>query len=255
MDKIVSNFYLIRVDGTPVYVGYTNRPIKARFREHLRDKDFGDGEVTLEGLGKLAYAFTWDTELINQYAKEVSNKEAELVYQYGTPGSQWQKGISGSIGGQTWANVKYFVKTNKDNPKFSGMHEGEVLEYLDTSYRVSRYLKDFISSMGDPVSRYLGNFVSNMGDPVADYVRNFVSTMEDPVETYMRSFVGSMDDPVAIYLGSFVKHMGDPVAIYLGNFVRHMDDPVAIYLTSFVGNMGDPVYRYLGNFVGNMKRP
>ena len=38
--NIISNFYLIREDNIPVYVGYTNRPVKQRFREHLRDKDF-----------------------------------------------------------------------------------------------------------------------------------------------------------------------------------------------------------------------
>ena len=192
MDKIISNFYLIRVDGSPVYVGYTNRPIKARFREHLRDKDFGDGEVTLEGLGKLSYAFTWDTELINQYAKEVSSRESKLVYQYGTQGSQWQKGTSEGIGGQTWANVKYFVKTNKDNPKFSGMHEGEILEYLDTSDRVSRYLRNFVSNMDDPVSIYLKSFVGTMNDPVSIYLKSFVGTMNDPVADYMKNFVGNM---------------------------------------------------------------
>ena len=222
MDKIISSFYLISVDGSPVYVGYTNRPIKTRFREHLRDKDFGAGEVTLEGLGKLAYAFTWDTELVNQYAKEVSNKEAELVYQYGTQDSQWQKGMGESIGGQTWANVKYFVKTNRDNPKFSGLHEGEILEYLDTSDRVARYLGSFVSNMNDPVSIYIGHFVSHMDDPVSIYLGNFVSNMNDPVANYIGHFVSSMDDPVSIYMKSFVSHMDDPVANYLKNFVGNM---------------------------------
>ena len=267
MDKIVSSFYLISVDGSPVYVGYTNRPIKARFREHLKDKDFGEGEVTLEGLGKLSYAFTWDTELINQYAKGVSDKEAELVYQYGTQGSQWQKGTSESIGGQTWANVKYFVKTNRDNPKFSGMPEGEILEYLDTSDRVSRYLGNFIGNMDDPVAIYLGSFVGTMddpvsdymkgfvkgmNDPVADYLHNFVSNMDDPVAIYLKNFVGSMNDPVSRYMKDFVGSMGDPVAIYLKSFVAHMDEPLTTYMKSFVGNMNDPVARYMKDFVGSM---
>ena len=178
MDKIISNFYLIRVDGSPVYVGYTNRPIKARFKEHLVDKNFGDGEVTLEGLGKLSYAFTWDTELINQYAKEVRDRESELVYRYGTQGSQWQKGTSGNIGGQTWANVKYFVKTNRDNPKFSGMPEGEILEYLNTSDKVSRYMKSFVGSMDDHVAIYMKSFVGGMNDPISRYMKDFVGNMK-----------------------------------------------------------------------------
>ena len=79
MKALKSNFYLIRVDNTPVYIGYTNRPIKTRFREHLHDKDFGDGKVTQESLGSMSFDFTWDINLINQYAKEVSDRETELI--------------------------------------------------------------------------------------------------------------------------------------------------------------------------------
>lgn len=240
MDKIVSNFYLIKVDDSPVYVGYTNRPIKARFREHLKDKDFGDGEVTLEGLGKLSYAFTWDTELINQYAKEVSNRESKLVYQYGTQGSQWQKGTGESIGGQTWANVKYFVKTNRDNPKFSGMHEREILEYLDTS---------------DRVSKYLGNFIGNMDDPVSDYMKGFVGHMYvDTVDHYLRSFVNNMDDPISAYLKGFIHHMEDPVETYMRSFVNHMNDPVSDYMRDMVKDWEPVEVTYMKNFVKHMKR-
>ena len=58
MKALKSNFYLIRVDDTPVYIGYTGRHIKARFREHLHDKDFGDGKVSIESLGSLTFNFT-----------------------------------------------------------------------------------------------------------------------------------------------------------------------------------------------------
>ena len=270
MVEIISNFYLIRVEGSPVYVGYTNRPIKDRFREHLKDKDFGSGDVTLEGIGELLYTFTWDMSLINQYAREVSDRESELIYQYGTQDSPWQKGIGDSIGGQTWANIKYFVKTNRDNPKFSGMHEGEVLEYLDTSYKVYRYLSGFVSTMNDPVSIYLGHFVANMGDPVSiymgsfvssigdpvsRYLRDFVSSIGDPISRYMKDFVSHMDDPVAIYLGHFVSTMNDPISIYMKSFVSHMDDPVSIYMKNFVLNINDPVAIYVGSFVSNMNDP
>ena len=126
MNKIVSNFYLIRLDSEPVYVGYTNRPINTRFKEHLRDKDFGDTEPTVESLGSLEYDFTWDEELINSYAKEVSARETELILEYNTQDSVWQKGTSRSLGGQTWANVKYFIRNNRDNPKFRGLPEDAI---------------------------------------------------------------------------------------------------------------------------------
>ena len=145
MKALKSNFYLIRVDDTPVYVGYTNRPIKTRFREHLHDKDFGDGEVTVEELDNLAFPFTWDITLINQYAKEVSDRETELITEYGTATSVWQKGINGSIGGQTWANVKNFVLTNKDNPKFKEIPNDTILKLVEYQHKMIEYLKHVIT--------------------------------------------------------------------------------------------------------------
>lgn len=145
MNKIISNFYLIRLDGEPVYVGYTNRPIKTRFKEHLRDKDFGDVTPTAESLGSLEYDFTWDDELINSYSREVSARETELIIEYGTKDSMWQKGTSRSIGGQTWANVKYFIRNNRDNPKFRGLPEEAILALIEYQRKMITYLKSVIS--------------------------------------------------------------------------------------------------------------
>lgn len=241
MNKIVSNFYLIRVGGKPSYVGYTNRPSKTRFNEHKRDKDFGDDLVELESLGSLEYDFTWDEELISRYAKEVSDKENELILKYGTKDTIWQKGTSGSLGGQTWNDIKHFVRTNRDNPKFRGLPEEAILAYLETSDRVSRYMSNFVNTMDDPVAIYLKNFVNHMDDPVSRYMSSFVSHMDDPVASYMKNFVGNIDDPVSIYMKNFVNHMDDPVALYLKDFVHDMNDPVASYMKNFVGNMKNPV--------------
>ena len=255
MNKVISNFYLIRLDDKPVYVGYTNRPIKTRFSEHLKDKDFGGAKATLEGLGGLEYNFTWDMNLINSYSREVSDRETELIWKYGTQDSVWQKGLGTTIGGQTWANVKHFVRTNRDNPKFRSMSETDIIEYLETSNRVSRYMQSFVSSMDDPVAIYMKSFVGSMDDPVAIYMKSFVNHMDDPVAIYMGSFVSNMDDPVAIYMKNFVNHVDDPVAIYMKNFVNHVDDPVAIYMKNFVGSINDPVAIYMKNYVRNMDDP
>lgn len=226
MNKIVSNFYLIRLNGEPVYVGYTNRTIKQRFSEHKKDKDFGDAEPTVESLGKLEYDFTLDEALIDNYAKEVSVRETELILAHGTKDTVWQKGTGENIGGQTWANVKYFIRTNRDNPKFRGLSEEDILDYLEIS---------------DKVYRYIGSFVSHMKDPVSVYMQHFVSNMDDPVSIYMKNFVNHMDDPIAIYLKNFVRNMDDPVAKYMKNFVNNMDDPVSIYMKSFVSHMKKPI--------------
>ena len=252
MNKIVSNFYLIKVGGKPSYVGYTNRPIKTRFREHLKDKDFGDNLVELENLGALEYDFTWDMELINSYAREVSSRETELIVKYSTKDSIWQKGLGDALGGQNWANVKSFVKTNRDNPKFSGLSEEDIIAYLETSDKVSRYLVNFVSSMNDPVYIYMKTFVGSMNDPVATYMQGFVSHMNDPIAVYMKDFVHHMGDPVALYMKDFVHNMDEAVVAYMKHFVSTMGDPVALYMKGFVSTMDDPVVAYMKNFVGDM---
>ena len=161
MNKIVSNFYLIRLDSEPVYVGYTNRPINTRFKEHLRDKDFGDTEPTVESLGSLEYDFTWDEELINIYAKEVSARETELILAYNTKDTIWQKGTSGNLGGQTWANVKNFVRTNHDNPKFRGLPEEAILALIEYQRKMTAYLKNVISHTKPLEDTRLKNVISH----------------------------------------------------------------------------------------------
>lgn len=255
MNKIVSNFYLIKVGGKPSYVGYTNRPIKARFKEHKKDKDFGDELVTLESLGSLEYDFTWDMELINSYAKEVSDKETELILTYNTQDSIWQKGLGTTLGGQTWANVKYFIRTNRDNPKFRGLPEEAILAYLEEGARANRYMSSFVSTMNLPEVIYMSNFVNNMNLPEARYISDFVNNMNLPEVTYMKSFVNHMNLPEVIYMKSFVSTMNLPEVIYMKSFVGHMNLPEVTYMSSFVGNMNLPIVTYMKHFVGNMKKP
>ena len=191
MKALKSNFYLIRVDDTPVYVGYTNRPIKTRFREHLHDKDFGDGEVTVEELDNLAFPFTWDITLINQYAKEVSDRETELITEYGTATSVWQKGINGNIGGQVWNDIKHFVLTNKDNPKFRGMNDDVILELVE-------YQRKMI--------KYLWNVISNT-KPVEDTrLKSVIKNTKPLEETRLKSVIASTKPLEDTRLKSVIKH-------------------------------------------------
>ena len=255
MNKIVSNFYLIKVGGKPSYVGYTNRPIKARFKEHKKDKDFGDELVTLESLGSLEYDFTWNEELINSYAKQVSTRETELILTYGTQDSIWQKGTSGNLGGQTWANVKYFIRTNRDNPKFRGLPEEAILAYLEEGTRLSTYMSNFVNNMNLPEARYISSFVGHMKLPEARYISDFVNTMNLPEVIYMKHFVSTMNLPEVIYMKHFVSNMNLPEVTYMSNFVNHMNLPETTYMSSFVSNMKLPEDRYISDFVSTMNLP
>jgi len=264
---IKSKFYLIRGDGEPIYVGFTNRPIKQRFSEHKADKDFSDyEEITIEKIDELDYEFTWDEDILYKNANEVSVRENQLIIKYGTQDSRYQKA---SGGGQVWNYEKWFVRTNKDNPKFKDMSGDEIEDWIGDEQAVDRYLSgfvnhmkedigrylsDFINNMKDPVSAYLSNFVNHMKDPVSDYLSNFVNNMKGPVDVYLIHFVNDMKDSIDRYLKDFVGSIRESVDQYLKNFVNHMRDPTSVYLSNFVNCMYEPADKYLINFVGNMKK-
>jgi len=139
---IKSKFYLIRGDGEPIYVGFTNRPIKQRFSEHKADKDFSDYEsVTIEKIDELNYEFTWNEDTLYKNANEVSVRENQLLIEYGTQDSKYQKA---SDGGKVWNYEKWFVKTNKDNPKFVGMSGKEIEEYVELEDDRVKKLRHYI---------------------------------------------------------------------------------------------------------------
>lgn len=186
--NIISNFYLIREDNNPVYVGYTNRPIKQRFREHLRDKDFTDN-VSVEEIDSMTFPFTWDITIINKYAKEVSDRETSLIVRYGTGGSIWQKGVNGNIGGQTWSDIKHFVMTNKDNPKFKNMSDDIILELVEYQRKMIAYLKSVINST-KPLEDIRLRGVINSTKPLEDIRLNSVINNTKPLgETRLKGII------------------------------------------------------------------
>ena len=128
MDKqIVSRFYLITIDNDPIYVGFTNRPISVRFREHKHDKELPDSAKVQE-IDKLVYDFSWDIVTVNINAKEVSDRESELIKQYGTQDSLYQKSIGG---GQVWNEIKHFITINREDPFWKSMPEDTILEVIE----------------------------------------------------------------------------------------------------------------------------
>lgn len=253
--SLTAIFYEILVDDKPVYVGYTNRSIRERFNEHLRDKEFDSDNVTIKFLDKLSFDFTWDYNVISKYADLVSQKETDLIIQEKTSQSHYQKGFNNKKGGTTWTYIKWFVKTNRNNPKFQNLSEKEILHEID-QYKVDKkYLSHFIDHMQDPDRAYLSTFVNGMQDPDRKYLSHFVSHMQDPDRAYLSDFVNSMKNPDRAYLSHFVNDMKNPDRTYLSHFVSHMQDPDRIYLSTFVNGMKDPDRAYLSSFVNHMKNP
>lgn len=232
---IISKFYLIRGDGRPIYVGFTNRTIQQRFTEHKYEKDFSEySTVTVELIDEISYNFTWDEKVLYSNANEVSLHEEQLVDKYGTQNSPYQKAMGG---GQVWSYEKWFVHNNKGNPKFINMSGSDIERYIEEEHEIDSYMEKFIGNMREPAETYIEHFIDSMVDPVEVFMKNFVGNMSDPVDIYMKNFVNDFSDPVNSYMKSFVNNMQDPVVSYMSNFINHMEDPVETYMRSFVGNM------------------
>ena len=233
--KIVSRFYLITLDNKNIYVGYTNRPIKERFREHVKDKELPK-EATVKQIDKLEFEFTWDMVQVNENAKLVSKRENELIAEYGTGSSVYQKGLRDNLGGQTWASVKGFVHSNQDNPQYRGMDSQELLVYLDSYRKRMNKLSHFISNYKDYRFDKLHHFVANYRDPRLDKLNHFVSHYRDPRLDKLQAFVTNYKDPKLDKLASFIARYKDPRLTKLSNFVTNYKDPRLTKLSHFISN-------------------
>lgn len=268
---IKSKLYLIRGDGNPIYVGFTNRPIKQRFTEHKADKDFsGYSNITIEKLDELDYEFTWDEDILYRNANEVSVREAQLVLDYGTQDSKYQRAIGG---GQVWNYEKWFVSTNKDNPKFRGMSSSAIEEYIQSEHDVSIYMCSFVSNMELEEEKYLHNFVKLLTNSREEvYLKSFVGHMSNSYEEqylsnfvahiipqeyqYLYSFVGKLVSSEEQYLRNFTRQLVDPNEEYIKSIVKHLyssDELIGQYYNNFVSNMREPEEEYLRNFITNLK--
>ena len=233
--KIVSRFYLITLADDNIYVGYTNRPIKERFREHVKDKELPK-EALIKQIDKLEFDFTWDMVQVNENAKLVSKRENELIAEYGTSSSIYQKGLRDNLGGQTWASVKAFVHSNRDNPQYAGMDSQELLVYLDSYRRRLTKLQGFVSSYKDYRLKKLSNFISRYKDPRLTKLSSFISHYKDPRLDKLRDFIGNYRDPRLSKLSHFVSNYKDPRLDKLHGFITNYKDYRLKKLSNFISH-------------------
>jgi len=253
MFKITSRFYVIYGDGEPIYVGYTNRTVKQRFAEHRHDKDFEQyDEVKVKELKdeKLSFDFTWDYIKTCENADLVSNLETELVSKYNTQCTIYQKAIGG---GQTWASEKSFVKSNRNNPKFTGMTTSQVKDYLNARKCEQVWIRSFVRNMELPEKRWVHNFVSDMIPQERLWVGHFVNHMETQERVWLSDFVGNMKPVPKLWLQDFVNGMKPQERVWLSNFAGHMKSQEEVWLSNFVNHMKPQEQLWLGHFVGDMK--
>jgi len=268
MFKIKSKFYVIYGDGVPIYVGFTSRKVCERFSEHKKSKDFSDyDEIKVEELknDELDFDFTWDYNVVESEANKVSQREAELVKKFGTQNSEFQKANGG---GTVWTHIKYFVLSNKDNPKYRGMSGNEIHEYLENRKKEMRILGNFIGHInypskiilnhfimhiGYPSKIILGNFISNINYPSTGILNTFIHHVDYPSKIILSNFIMHIDRPSKIILCSFVGGIKYPSKIILGSFIARIKYPSKIILSHFIYNINYPSKIILRNFIGNMR--
>lgn len=254
--RVVSRFYVIYGDATPVYVGYTNRDITTRFEEHKRHKDFSRfNKIEVKEVGKIEFEFTWDREKINNYAKQVSDIESELINQYGTDNSLYQKGFGYIQGGQTWASVKAFVHSNKDNPKYTKMSSEELLSYLDSYRSKTTKLSNFISNYKDSKVSKLNNLIGNYQDYKVPKLKNFISSYQDPKVLKLKNLIGNYRDPKVSKLTGFISSYQDHKVTKIRNFINHYHNYRVDKLSGFINNYKDYRISKLRNFVSHYQNP
>ena len=255
MFKIKSRFYVIYGDGHPIYVGYTNRTVRQRFTEHKKSKDFSDyKKVQVKELKaeRLTYDFTWDYGQTCKNADEVSLREAQLVQKYNTQKSIFQKADGG---GQTWASEKWFVKSNKNNPRFTGLSGNQIKRLLKQEKVLRTWLHSFVNHMNPVEKIWLNNFVHDMNLTEKMWLKHFVGNMSPLEKRWLQSFVHHMNPVEKRWLQSFVSNMLPLEKRWLQNFVSSIKPLEKRWLNSFVGDMNPTERVWLKHFVGNMRPP
>lgn len=247
---IKSKFYLIRGDGIPIYVGFTNRSISKRFSEHKADKDFsGYSRVTIEKVDELDYEFTWDEKILYKNANEVSIREAQLIIEYNTQDSIYQKAVGG---GTTWSYEKYFVHSNINNPRYKDLSIADIDSILDMYRDTSRYMGNFITVMNDESYTYMTGFIGDMDDSARVYMKGFIYHMTSEEDKYMGHFIGRMEEPTSRYMSDFIHHMSDPADQYIRNFISGMTSEESRYMSDFINGMKLEESRYMKDFINHM---
>lgn len=261
--QLTSRFYLITLQGHPVYVGYTNRPIKQRFAEHKHDKDFGDIEPEIMLLDTLSFDFSWDIGVINGYAQQVDDRERELIIEYGTQDSRYQKAIGG---GQTWADVKHFVRTNHNNPKFAGLADDEILTLIAQGNALRRRFLNVINGTRPAEQVRVRNIVNNTkpaeelrlkdvigGTKPAEQVqlKHVIGGTKPAEEVRLKSVIGSTKPTEEMRLKNIVRHTQPSEEMRLKNIVRHTQPSEEVRLKGVISGTKPVEEVRLKSVIGN----
>lgn len=252
---IKSKFYLIRGDGKPIYVGFTNRPIKQRFSEHKAGKDFsGYEKVTIEKIDESDYEFTWNENILYKNANEVSVRENQLIIKYGTQDSKYQKAIGG---GQVWTYEKYFVRNNQNNPKFLGMSGDEIEKYVELendriqklwgyiSNTIPRHLRKQKDYIRDTMSIHLRKQKDYIGSTKPIHLtkqNNYIEHTKPTNLTKQNNYIGST---IPSHLSKQKSYISHTIPSHLSKQKSYISMVIPSYLRKQKNYIQDTIPRHL----------
>lgn len=218
---ITSKFYLIRGDNVPIYVGFTNREVELRFSEHKKRKDFSIYKnITIEEIDRVQYEFTWDYVTLNENAKNVSRRENELIYIFGTQDSPYQKADGG---GSVWTHEKWFVRNNPNNPLYEGIPDDIIESYIQM-YKEEK-LKVF---------NYISKTVTNKEEKTSSYITKTQYIDSIQILSYIRISKGSNSDKFIHYISGTVTDKQAKLHTYFLNTRMKNSKKISGYITKTV---------------------
>ena len=231
--QLTSRFYLITLQGHPVYVGYTNRPIKQRFAEHKHDKDFGDIEPEIALLDTLSFDFSWDISVINDYAQQVDDRERELIIEYGTQDSVYQKAIGG---GQTWADVKHFVRTHHNNPKFTGLADEEILAMVAQANALRKQFLSVIYGTRPTEEVRLKHIIYDTKPAEEVRLKSIINNTKPTEELRLKSIINNTVPAEEVRLKSIINNTVPAEEVRLKSIIKYTIPAEEVRLKSIVNN-------------------
>lgn len=207
MKTITSNFYVIYGDGDPIYVGFTIRDVHKRFNEHLKHKDFSRfKKISVSTVSRLVYAVDYsDLASIYKYSKEVSTREVDLIEEYSTKYSEYQKAEGG---GSVWSTIIHLAKTYKTLNSQSGVSVEDMENLFDTSRanlgKLKQYVGNTISHEDSQIRSYVVRTYTSDKSVLFDYIHKTVPDKVRELRHYVKHTKGKHDTFIGGYVSTSI---------------------------------------------------
>ena len=219
MKNIISKFYVIKINETPIYVGFTNRTLAQRLREHKIFKNIPEN-ATITEIFRKEYEFSWDIEKVYSNAKEVSDLEAGFIRKYQTESSKYQKAPGG---GQVWTEIKGFVHTHKNDVFWKSIPDDIVIETINDierkKIRTKHIVGHTVGRIGGVIKRTNNNRLGNTVSFTSTYNQQRINIIHTVDTSHGRLSSSVRNTQLSMRINNSIKHTTTGQKI--SNNIRH----------------------------------